>query len=190
MQKAEFHKDHRETMSGVCGSDRRGRVSPPFWKCRTCAGSADEQGWGIPPPPPQPAWDHAGSRLCPRAKGDSRSSAVLQTDSTKVLVFQAVCSLCARQYASRKKYSPSSVLYAPFVQIAKLLSASKNLSVTTVYSQVCISGHLWNFKVGCMYCFWKTGFCTLLKVDLFHQNKWFVLTGFWSDFPDYSGDNF
>lgn len=97
---------------------------------------------GSPLPPPQPAWDHAGSRLCPRAKGDSRSSAVLQTDSTKVLVFQAVCSLCARQYASRKKYSPSSVLYAPFVQIAKLLSASKNLSVTTVYSQVCISGHL------------------------------------------------
>lgn len=86
------------------------------------------------PPPPKPLWDYAGSRLCPRAKGDSRSSAVLQTDSTKVLAFQVVCSLCARQYASRKKYSPSSVLHAPFVQVAKLLRASKNLSVTTVYS--------------------------------------------------------
>lgn len=76
-----------------------------------------------------------------------------------------ICSLCARQHSDRKRYSPSS-MDALFYQGARLLNASKNLSLTTIYSQMCISGHLCGFKW--VYYFWKAGFCMIFRMDLFH----------------------
>lgn len=109
-----------------------------------------------------------GAGSAPEARGIQE--AVLSFRQTlKHWCLQSVWSLCARRCANRRKYSPSSVR-AWFVQVAKLLSALKNLSVTIVYSQECVSGHFWGFKVAYMYYFWKTNFCAVFKVDLHHSN--------------------
>lgn len=81
-----------------------------------------------------------------------------------------ICSLCARQHSNRKRYSPSSV-DALFYQGEGLLNASKNLSLTTICSQVCISGHLCGFKWGLYLLFLKSRFLYDFQSGSFSLNK-------------------